>query len=1029
MAVLPGLCVAGVPAKGKGALMPRGHHFAASWTMRVFSLGWASEVHGQVVFNGQPVPGATVTATQGAKKVVVTTDAQGNYSFADLADGSWTLSVDMLCFEPVKQEIAVTVNTPAGKFELKMLPVAQLLAIATAPKVETVPALAPRAAEPAKKAAAPGTPAAAEMPKPPSEAESNDGFLVNGTTNNAATSKYALSPAFGNTRSSKSLYNGGLGLHWDNAIFDARPDSLTGLDTPKASYDRLTAVLTFGGPIHIPRLLPRGPTFFVAYEFTRNTNDTTLSGLVPTQAERAGNFAGQAITPINPATGLPYPNDTVPVSPQAQALLALYPLPNLAGSTLYNYQTAVLGATHVDAMQLRMDRNLGHHDQFYGNFAFESARNSNGSLLGFVDKTATLGMDTSISWQHRFGQRLFTTTGFKYSRLRTRGDPFFAYRNDVSGNAGITGNLQDAPDWGPPTLSFASGTAGLYDSNSEFNRNRTDGVSESVEWDRGKHNITVGGDFRRQEFNVLQQQNPRGSFTFTGALTGSDVADFLIGTPDASTVAYGNADKYLRNSAYDAFVTDDWRLRPELTLNLGIRWEYGAPITELKNRLVNIDVTSGFAGVAAVLASSPVGPLTGFHYPTSLIVPDKRGFEPRLGLSWRPIPGSTLVVRAGYGIYDDTSIYEATALQMAQQAPLSTSLNVSNGPGCALTLADGFIPCAGTTPDNFAVDPNLRVGYAQIWQISAQRDLPAALVGTLTYQGVKGTRGVQEFLPNTVAPGSTQTVTAPEGYVYKASNGDSTRESGSVQLRRRLRSGFTASVQYTYSKSIDDDAVLGGAGGVGAGVAASSAPSATIAQNWLDLKAERGLSTFDQRHLVNASLQYTSGQGLGGGTLMRGWQGTLLKEWTVVTTISAGSGLPETPVLLAAVPGTGFTGTIRPDRTGASLYSGAGLTHLSTAAYVAPAAGQWGNAGRDSIEGPDQFTMNGSLARTFRLKDGFNLDIRADGTNILNHVTYTSWNTILPYTAPGAPLVSPTFGLPAAANAMRSLEFTARLRY
>jgi hypothetical protein len=236
-------------------------------------------------------------------------------------------------------------------------------------------------------------------------------------------------------------------------------------------------------------------------------------------------------------------------------------------------------------------------------------------------------------------------------------------------------------------------------------------------------------------------------------------------------------------------------------------------------------------------------------------------------------------------------------------------------------------------------------------------------------------------------------------------------------------------VQYTYSKSIDDDAVLGGSGGVGAGLAPSSAPSTTIAQNWLDLKAERGLSTFDQRHLVNASLQYTSGQGLGGGTLMRGWRGTLLKEWTVVTTLSAGSGLPETPILLATVSGTGFTGTIRPDRTSTPLYTGSAYTHLNLAAYAPPAAGQWGNAGRDSIEGPDQFTMNGSLARTFRLKDGFNLDIRADGTNILNHVTFTSWNTILQYTTPNSPLTSATFGLPAAANAMRSLEFTARLRY
>jgi hypothetical protein len=279
---------------------------------------------------------------------------------------------------------------------------------------------------------------------------------------------------------------------------------------------------------------------------------------------------------------------------------------------------------------------------------------------------------------------------------------------------------------------------------------------------------------------------------------------------------------------------------------------------------------------------------------------------------------------------------------------------------------------------------------------------------------------VQEFLPNTVPIGSTVTATAPVGYAYKTSNGDSTRESGSVQLRRRLRSGFTASVQYTYSKSVDDDASLGGAGAGATGLSAASSPTAQIAQNWLNLKGERSLSTFDQRHLVNASVQYTSGQGLGGGALMHGWRGTLLKEWTVVTTIAAGSGLPETPIYLATVPGTGFTGTIRPDRTGSAVYVGSGLTHLNQAAYAAPLAGQWGDAGRNSIEGPDQFTMNGSVSRTFRLKDRFNLDVRVDGTNVLNHVTYTGWNTITN---------GSTFGLPAAANAMRSMQITTRLRY
>src|SRR5208283_3411887 len=110
----------------------------------------------------------------------------------------------------------------------------------------------------------------------------------------------------------------------------------------------------------------------------------------------------------------------------------------------------------------------------------------------------------------------------------------------------------------------------------------------SLFWNRFRHNFTFGGDIRPQEFNYLSQQNPRGAFTFTGAATaggtatgGSDLADFLLGIPETSAIAFGNADKYFRESVYDAYFTDDWRVNPELTVNAGARWEYGAPITEL----------------------------------------------------------------------------------------------------------------------------------------------------------------------------------------------------------------------------------------------------------------------------------------------------------------------------------------------------------------------------------------------------------------------------------------------------------------
>jgi len=335
---------------------------------------------------------------------------------------------------------------------------------------------------------------------------------------------------------------------------------------------------------------------------------------------------------------------------------------------------------------------------------------------------------------------------------------------------------------------------------------------------------------------------------------------------------------------------------------------------------------------------------------------------------------------------------------------------VQNSAADPLTLANGFNASPATTPNTFAVDPNFRIGYVQNWKVAVQRDFPGSLIVTATYLGIKGTRGVQEFLPNTFPAGAADPCPAcPRGFAYMTSNGNSTRESGQFQLRRRLHNGLTATAQYTYAKSIDDSAL----GGRGQG-------TSVIAQNWLDLSAERGLSNFDQRHLLTLQMQYTTGMGLGGGALLSGWRGALLKEWTVATQITAGSGLPLTPVYLTAVAGTGVTGSIRPDYTGAPLYAAPAGLYLNPAAYVAPAAGQWGDAGRNSITGPGQLAVNVSLGRTFRLKDRFHLDLRFDSTNALNHVTYTSWNTTV---------TSAQFGLPVAANAMRAVETSLRLRF
>src|ERR1019366_6123869 len=176
---------------------------------------------------------------------------------------------------------------------------------------------------------------------------------------------------------------------------------------------------------------------------------------------------------------------------------------------------------------------------------------------------------------------------------------------------------------------------------------------------------------------------------------------------------------------------------------------------------------------------------------------------------------------------------------------------------------------------------------------------------------------VQVFLPNTYPAGAVNPCpSCLPGYAYMTSNGNSTREAGQMQLRRRLHNGLTATAQYTLSRSFDNAAL----GGRGQG-------NSVIAQTWLNLSAERGPSNFDQRQQLSLQTQYSSGVGVHGGALLHGWKGAAFKGWTLTSQINAGSGLPATPVYAAAVVGSGVTGSIRPDTPGAAVRAAAPGAH------------------------------------------------------------------------------------------------------
>jgi hypothetical protein len=956
-------------------------------------------IAGRVTFNGDGVPGATMTATQADHQVAATTDETGAFQLMDLADGLWTIRVEMRGFVTASRE--VTLPRPADNepltMALTMRPLAELVAAAPNPAV----------AAPASAAAKPAAPAAATT-----EPEQVD--VITGSVVNGATTTFAQPRAFGNNRPRpSSLYNVGVTAVMGDSAWNARPYSFNGSTAPAPAYGDLQLGVNLAGPLRIPWLVTYGPTMQLGYQHGVTHHATTLSAVVPTLAERRGDFSQSATVIRDPRTGLPFDGNVIPpdlVSTQAASLIAYYPRPTLDDNDGPNFQRAVVSSTSSDRLQFGLNKSWRNRTSMDGTVAWQRSSTDAANIFGFTDTSRRSSTAVNVNWSRQYSSRMVWHLRYQFTRAVASVTPFFAGRTNVSGDAGITGNDQDPSNWGPPTLVFP-GLAGLFDGQAQRTVNTTQAAGGEVLLRRGSHNITIGGDFRWSVADVHEQPDPRGTLTFTGALTGDALADFLIGVPAASAIASGESSTHLRGVSPDAYVNDDWRILSNVTLNLGVRYEYDSPFVETSGRLANLDVAPGFTAIAPVLASDPTGSLTGARYPASLVRPDRLGIEPRLGVSWRPSLGSPLLFKASYGLYRNLGGYQSLALLLSQQAPFAKTFNIQNTGATPLTLANPFPESLSTTANTFAIDPGFRASYAHAWQVSMQRELPASLTLLIAYLGTRGTHLMQAFLPNTLPPGSPGGPVGPSGFIYVTSNGTSLRNAAQFTLRRRLYAGLMASVQYTIAKSTDDAASFANG--------AITPASLSIAQNWLDLGAERGPSSFDQRHRVDAQVQYTTGVGLKGGTLVDGFWGSLWKDWTVAAQLGAGSGMPFTSVSFLSVAGTGVVG-IRPMVTGVSTAPVSAGSYANPAAFATPAPGEWGNAGRNSLRGPALFSLDMSVSRMFRLGSRLNAEWRVAATNVLNRVTFATVDDIVG---------SPQFGLPTLANPMRALQMTVRLRF
>ena len=457
---------------------------------------------------------------------------------------------------------------------------------------------------------------------------------------------------------------------------------------------------------------------------------------------------------------------------------------------------------------------------------------------------------------------------------------------------------------------------------------------------------------------------------------------------------------------WDLFAQDDFRAFSNLTLTYGIRYEYFSPFSEKYDHLAMLAANEGFTEVGVAYPGCTSAFCGGV--PSTLVFPFRTAIAPRLGIALR-LPKST-VVRAGYGINFTNGQYSSFATTLAHQPPFANvqTNEISTTP---ITLENGFPVPEGSQAPNYSLDPHYFLPYVQAWNIDVQKAFPWGILLNVGYNGSKGTH-----LDITSAP-RPEEQTSPFGsqvlFNYEQAAAFSNFNAGTVRLRKRLQNGISLGVNYQYSHSIDNAGSIGGT-------------STVVAQNWQDLIAEEGNSSFDQRHKVSGDYLYELPFGKDRRFLSAGGVASKVMEgWSVSGSFTFATGTPLTPRYQAAVADVarGTAGSLRPDRVpGVSVTAGGGSVQswFNTTAFAVPANNGFGNASRNSIAGPGTISNAMSLSKTMGLGDTRNLELRATANNVFNTVQYSGVDTNLD---------SPTAGQVTSTAPMRQFNFLARFRF
>ena len=830
------------------------------------------------------------------------------------------------------------------------------------------------------------------------------------------------------TRSGTNAFHGDLYDFLRNNAFDAR--NFFAASTEPLHQNQFGG--TLGGAIRRDK-----DFFFVYYEGQCDREGETRTAIVPTAAERSGNFSGLTDSNGNPEplinefSGQPFPNNQIPsflISPIALKAEALIPLPNI-GPELYS--STQLMTNNYDQGGFRLDHYFGNSDQLFARYATSSQHELdplpiNGSgVPGFPVTNNITTNSATISYVHLFSPSLVQTARVAF------------FRNVFL--EGAATNHSPASDLGftyAPTLSSELGDPYLILSGYTDIGNPITGPQNtyqndyqgyySLAWTRGTHNFKFGADIDRQQINVLLGIATNGFFVFAPFPASDSFASFLLGQPVQFFQGGGDFNRGLRKWIVAGYAQDEWRVTPKFTLTYGLRYEVNTPYTEIRNRL-----NAWAPGKQSVV--EPSAP-TGLLFPGDPGVPagiaaiDHHEFMPRVGLAWDPSGNATTTIRAGYGIfYDGYTNGTGGPLQAAVSALPWTEAYQLPGPG--MNFAN---PYNGSTPPFdvqqfvrpatiLTVQSGMLPPYSQNWNFSIEHTFAKSYLLDVRYVGNKGTH-LPRFIeadPSVYGPGAT-TSNADQRREYAdcdpsgscafasagliADNNSSTYHALQVSLSRQLSKHLSFQASYWWSKSLDYVSSLNIAGSAPTLVAGEN----DLAQNPFDLRAEHGPSLFDATNRFVFSGTY----------MLPSWHAApraaalALKGWQLNTIVTLSSGTPFTvydsdnaPMQGTAPEITGFYSS-RPNvlsdpndgpHTPNEWVSRSAFQELTPAAHP----GEFGNEGRNAVRGPGLATADISLFKNFPVTEASHVQFRAEAFNTLNHPNFM---------LPENDLASPEFG-------------------